>query len=117
MNDLKMIKKYYGEEMMHLCKKLFPTLLEEEGKLFSILSEHFAYNKFLYNDIINQDMVISFTNFIYSFAGIDITDAIVDKTPSELMDEAGYKLYECKTEEEINSFRKYYKKRRGIMYI
>ena len=110
MNDLKMIKKYYGEEMMHLCKKLFPTLLEEEGKLFSILSEHFAYNKFLYNDIINQDMVISFTNFIYSFAGIDITDAIVDKTPSELMDEAGYKLYECKTEEEINSFRKYYKK-------
>ena len=109
MNDLILIKKYYGEEMMHLCKKLFPTILEEEGKLFSILSEHFAYNKFLYEDIISQDMIISFTNFIYSFAGIDITDVITDKNPFELMEEAGYILYECKTEEEINSFKKYYK--------
>ena len=93
--ELKQIKKIYGEEMMHLCKKLFPTILEEEGKLFSILSEHFAYNKFLYEDIISQDMIISFTNFIYSFAGIDITDVITDKNPFELMEEAGYNLYEC----------------------
>ena len=27
MDDLVKIKKLYGEEMMHLCRKLFPTLL------------------------------------------------------------------------------------------
>ena len=25
--DLKVIKKHYGEKMMHLCRELFPTLL------------------------------------------------------------------------------------------
>ena len=31
MDDLKLIKKHYGEKMAHLCRDLFPTLLEEEG--------------------------------------------------------------------------------------
>ena len=26
--DLKIIKKHYGEKMMHLCRELFPTLLQ-----------------------------------------------------------------------------------------
>ena len=40
MDDLKLIKKHYGEKMMHLCRELFPTLLETGGllsKLFPIL--------------------------------------------------------------------------------
>ena len=27
-SDLKIIKKYYGEKMMHLCRKNFSTILE-----------------------------------------------------------------------------------------
>lgn len=34
----------------------------------------------------------------------------VSKTPSELMNEAGYDLYECETEKDIQSFKKYYSK-------
>ena len=45
MNDLKLIKKHYGEDMMHLCRMLFPTLLENEGLLWKIISEKFAYSK------------------------------------------------------------------------
>ena len=30
---LDLIKKYYGENMMHLCRKLFPTILEKKGLL------------------------------------------------------------------------------------
>ena len=30
-NDLKIIKRKYGEKMMHLVRELFPTLLEDEG--------------------------------------------------------------------------------------
>ena len=35
-DDLKAIKKLYGEEFMKLCKKLFPTILEQKGKLIKI---------------------------------------------------------------------------------
>lgn len=37
--ELKQIKKIYGEEMMHLCRSLFPTILEHEGVLLHILKE------------------------------------------------------------------------------
>lgn len=33
------------------------------------------------------------------------TNISVDKTPYELLDEAGYQLFECTTEEEIQSFK------------
>ena len=36
--DLKLIKKHYGEKMMHLCRELFPTILERNGLLFKLLS-------------------------------------------------------------------------------
>ena len=32
--DLKLIKSEYGEDFAHLCRSLFPTLLEQEGKLY-----------------------------------------------------------------------------------
>lgn len=31
MDDLKQIKNKYGENMMHLCRELFPTILESDG--------------------------------------------------------------------------------------
>ena len=108
MDDLKLIKKYYGEDMMHLCRKVFPTILEYPGLLFSIIESNFAHNKFLYNDLINQDMVQGFKNYIYSFTEFKTAEAKTDKTPSELLNEADYVLYECKTDEEIQAFKKYY---------
>ena len=40
-NDLKIIKKKYGEKMMHFCRDLFPTILETEGLLPKLLMDNF----------------------------------------------------------------------------
>ena len=111
MDDLKLIKKYYGENFMHLCRELFPTLLEKEGLLFYLIKNKFHYNKYLYDDIIEQDKVNDFRDYIYSLTGEKIKkEIVVDKSPFELLNDAGYILYECKTEKDIQKFKKYYKK-------
>ena len=110
--DLDMIKDKYGENMSHLCRNLFPTILETEGVLFKIISDHFDYSKFLFEDIINNSMEVEFKDFIFRF--IDVEEKYrknSKKTPTELLDEAGYKLFECKTEEQIQKFRIFYDKR------
>ena len=107
--DLKLIKKYYGEDMMHLCRSLFPSILENDGLLFSILKEHFGYSKFLYNDInTNSSNVQRFKSYIYSLVNHDLKFVKSDSTPFELMDKAGYDLYECKSRADIEKFKKYY---------
>ena len=108
MDDLKIIKKKYGENMMHLCRKLFPTLLEEEGLLSNILLSHFEPSKFLYNDITENHLITSFATYIYSFLDKEKELVRVDKSPEELLKECGYILYECKNESDIQSFKKYY---------
>jgi len=110
--DLKIIKNKYGEKMMHLCRDLFPTILETEGALSQILLDKFEPSRFLYDDIITNNLENEFKNYIYNiFDSLFRKEEIkADKTPSELLDEAGYILYECKTESDIQSFRKYYKK-------
>ena len=107
-NELLKIKKYYGEEMMHLCAKLFPTILEKEGLLFEILKNNFAYSKFLYQDIINQKKIESFQNYILSFIEKNKSLVISNKDPFTLMEEAGYDLYFCEKEEDVTKFIKYY---------
>ena len=107
--DLKIIKKKYGEKMMHLCRELFPTLLEKEGLLSELLLEHFEPSRFLYDDIISNKLDIDFEDYIYSLVNIEEIKEKKDyKTPEELLEEVGYDLYECQTEEEIQRFRKYY---------
>ena len=109
--DLKKIKKLYGEKMMHLCRELFPTLLEQEGLLSKLMMDNFAYTKFLYEDIIDSSNIEGFKNYIYSLINVEKKEEKkVDKTPKELLEEAGYILYECKTEEEIQSFKRYFRK-------
>ena len=109
--DLKIIKKKYGEKMMHLCRELFPTLLEKEGLLSELLLEHFEPSRFLYDDIISNRLDIDFEDYIYSLVDIEeIKEKNDYKTPEELLEEVGYDLYECQTEEEIQCFRKYYSK-------
>ena len=70
-NDLKLIKDKYGEKMMHFCRECFPTLLETPGMLFTLLSNRFAYNKFLYDDIIEQGAEQEFKNYIYSLVCVE----------------------------------------------
>ncbi|MBR5369857.1 MAG: hypothetical protein IK137_00975, partial [Bacilli bacterium] len=122
MDDLKKIKNAYGEKMMHFCRDNFPTILEKPGSLYRILSKLFHPSKLLIDDINknNDDFKDIFINIImYEFLEyrkykID-EDQVVTKTPAELLDEAGYILYECKTEEDIQKFRKYYKRKDNIV--
>ena len=110
--ELKRIKKIYGEEFMHLCRELFPTILEQEGKLITILSSVFAGNsRTLADDIKKEGLEEEFKNLIYSKVDVEKEkpEIIEEKTPYELLEEAGYDLYECHLEEEIQSFKKYYK--------
>ena len=51
-SDLKIIKKKYGENFSKLCRKLFPSILENEGELVSIITSLFKENHFLYDDLI-----------------------------------------------------------------
>ena len=55
--DLKIIKKKYGEDMMHLCRSLFPTILESDGKLSEIMLNAFAESRELYHDIVSNNVV------------------------------------------------------------
>lgn len=112
-SDLENIKEKYGERMMHLCRMLFPTILETEGLLFEKLSDNFAYSRYLYDDIVSNMMEGRFTNYIYSLIKKDEEEVLLDtgKTPEELLNDAGYDLYECKSEEDIQKFKKYFHSR------
>ena len=110
MKELNRIKKIYGEEMMRLCRELFPRILEKEGLLLSILERNLAPTHSFASDIREKELEEEFKNWIYSFIDVEKgKKSITNKSPFELMDEAGYTLYECKSEEDIQEFRKYYK--------
>ena len=108
-SDLKLIKKKYGEEMSHLCRELFPVILEQEELLSKLLLDNFEPSHFLYEDIVKNGVVNSFKNYIYSLVDVELEKEVkVDKNPKELLSEAGYDLYECRSESDIQKFKKYY---------
>ncbi len=109
-NDLKLIKDKYGEAMMHLCRKLFPTILEHDGLLFKLLKNNFDYSKTLCDDLVHYNLINRFKDFIYSQVDVLFDEDIIDsdKSVEELLKEKGYTLHECTTEEELLSFKKYY---------
>lgn len=109
--ELRKIKKAYGENFMKLCRKMFPTILEQEGMLYEILLSSFSRNsKTLYEDITSAGLEDEFRTYIYSKVNMKNPEKriITGKTPYELLKEAGYTLTECHTEEEIQEFIKYY---------
>ncbi len=107
--DLKIIKKKYGEKMAHFCREFFPTLLEREGLLSNLMLQNFEPNHSLYADIIKQNKENVFKDFIYSLVDDkDKREEKVLKSPKELLEDVGYDLYECKREEDIQKFKKYY---------
>ena len=106
--DLKQIKKIYGEEMMHLCRSLFSTILEQPGLLYSLLEKNIAPTRNFAFDIKENSLQEAFKNYIYSFINVKQEFVSTTKTPFELLKEKGYTLYECHNESEIQKFGKYY---------
>ncbi len=95
--------------MMHFCRTSFPTILETKGLLSSLLLENFHPSHDLYNDLVYSDKLSAFRRYIYSFSKNNTVMVETTKTAKELMDEAGYILYdECLREEDVQSFKKYY---------
>ena len=78
--DLKLIKKYYGENMMHLCRELFPTILETEGLLSKIILDTFAPNRLLFDDMKENKKTEAFKNYIYKLS--NLSDKEIVKTKS-----------------------------------
>ena len=94
---------------MHLCRELFPTILEKEGILSQVILDSFEVSHELYNDLISNNLEATFKNYIYERLDYKIDKIVkITKTPKELLSEAGYDLYECHTENEIQKFKKYY---------
>lgn len=115
-NDLKLIKKNYGEKMMHYCRQHFPDILENESVLYTLISENFSANRYLYSDLIRENKVQDFYRYIIGLyekiEGFNIVES--DENPFDLMKSAGYTLYKCETEEDIQSFKKFYKENEEI---
>lgn len=107
--DLKIIKKKYGEKFSKLCRDLFPSILETEGALVSIITSLFKENHYLYDDLVANDMVYKFQELVMNESNKQrLTFCETVKSPYELFKEKGYTLKECLTNEEILSYKKYY---------
>ena len=109
--ELKMIKKKYGEKMAHFCRDYLATILETDGLLLKLLLDNFEPSHDLYEDIVKQNKEDEFKNYIYSLVDVknNYKERVI-KTPKELLEEVDYDLYECKCEEDIQKFKKYYAK-------
>lgn len=111
-SDLKYIKKHYGEKFAHLCRDLFPTILETDGLLQDVITKNFAQSRELYDDIVKNKLEYQFKTYISSLVYKDQPDAVLPQpslTPEELMLKAGYILFpECQTTAEVMRFKRYY---------
>ena len=111
MNDEKIIRKKYGENMWHLCRKLFPTILEVPGKLSSTMLNLFQPSRSLYHDITKFGLENQFKNIITYMCWDKSLDHVkTGKSPEELLRSVGYTLYTCDTHSDVLKFTKYYKK-------
>ena len=114
-DELKKIKKYYGEYMAHFCRDNFATILETENKLLDILLKNIYPSHNILKDIKYEFKEEEFKEFIYNKSNPKrLEKVIVNKDPKELMSDAGYNLYKCTNESEIQSFKKYYKESEAL---
>ena len=112
--DLSILKDKYGEDFAKLCRQLFPTILEKEGLLPKLILSSFEPTHQLYKDILEETEPDEFKNYIYSLIDVENETVETKKTVRELLNEKGYDFYECKTEEDIQSFKKYYNKKEEL---
>ena len=90
-DDLKLIKKHYGESMMHLCRMLFPTVLETPGLLFSVMSKKFDYSRLLYDDIISTHTESEFKSIIFNEIDVEKEEKpVIKESPKDLLKKVGY---------------------------
>lgn len=115
--DLEIIKKKYGENMMKLCRELFPSILEEEGVLSKIILSNFYPNHNLYDDIIDNKLENNFKNYIYNMIDVSKKQEKINKTPEELFEEKGYILKECLTKDEIREYKNITKKKKNFVHL
>ncbi len=108
--DYKILKDKFGEDFAKMCRTMFPTILEQEGLLSQIILSKFEPNKDLYDDLVYYNSQQEFKNFIYKQIQNPEIKVKTDKTVRELFAEKGYDFFECHTEEDIQSFKKYYAK-------
>ena len=119
-DELKKIKRIYGEKFSRLCRELFPQILEQEGALLKILQEKFSRNcNTLCESIEENELKEDFKDLIYTAFDDDREEDKKEdsRTPYEILDEAGYELHECLTEEDIQEYRKYYKENEVLCTI
>lgn len=120
-DELKKIKRIYGEKFSRLCRELFPQILEQEGALLKILQEKFSRNcNTLCESIEENGLKEDFKDLIYTAFDDDREEEDKkedSRTPYEILDEAGYELHECLTEEDIQEYRKYYKENEVLCTI
>ena len=118
--DLKYIKKHYGENFAKLCRDSFPTILEKEGHLTYIITKLFSPSKNLYTDIATNNLKHDFISYVNYEAEKVFPNSVYAKasshneSPFDLMKKAGYTLYHCKTNRDIQCFKKYYKRDEAI---
>ena len=110
--DFDTIKKLYGEDFAKFCRTHLARIMSEEGKLPEILQSKIHPTKRLMDSIKENHSEGEFISYILRvFVGDTPSEHKTQAetpTPKELMDKAGYILYECKTVEDINAFKKYY---------
>ena len=112
--ELKRIKKLYGEEMCYFCRDSFATLLETPCLVLTILNSSFAPSHELFQDLEENGLLLNFKEYVYKknyLKKISIEKKAEDKSkikPAELLKKVGYTLFECKTETDIQFFKKYY---------
>ena len=107
LDELALIKKHYGEDMMRFCRFHFATMLEEPMFLYQVLTSSFAPNKHLFEDIAQEQKKDLFKEYILSFLEEEETQK-TDLSVEELLSSVGYDIFECHNHDEVLRFREYY---------
>lgn len=111
MKTFNQIKKY-SESYAKMMRDLFPLSFENEN-LNKILDEIvFDDEKSIFIDILYKDetKILEFKNFIYSKIDIEKKETEVKESVKDLLEQAWYDFYICETKEDVEQFKKYYKK-------
>ena len=110
--NIEKLKKLYGNSMTNWFKLVCPALLELNN-FSKDISKLFAPSRTLYQDLKDQNMCDNFRNYLFVTLMPEVLEEKIIKevppTPAELLASVGYKFYECKSIEEVNSFRQFYR--------
>lgn len=112
----KKIKKHFGEGAMKYCREAFPLILDTPGLLYNTLCNLVdkSDGKEFFKKLLKEGEGDRFKGQVYAAAQVkqnctSYSKVVVNRTASEILDEAGYKLYHCKTVGDVEQFKKYYK--------